>query len=70
MMADKPEGGRAAAPAAAGAKVIGAVLNDRDNPSRLAELDREPWRLSSIFPRQMADLRARLHRLPALKARI
>ena len=56
--------------AAAGANVIGAVLNDRDNPSLLTELDRETWRLSSMFPRQMANLRARLHRLPALKARI
>ena len=56
--------------AAVGANVIGAVLNDRDNPSLLAELDRETWRFSSLFPRQMANLRARLHRIPALKARI
>ena len=55
---------------AAGASVIGAVLNDRDNPSLLAELDRESWRLSTIFPRQMANLRARLHRIPTLRARI
>jgi Mrp family chromosome partitioning ATPase len=56
--------------AAAGATVIGAVLNDRDNPSLLAELDRETWRLSQMFPRQMAGLRSRLHRIPALRARI
>jgi Mrp family chromosome partitioning ATPase len=56
--------------AAVGANVIGAVLNDRDNPSLLAELDRETWRLSHLFPRQMAALRARMHRMPALQARI
>ena len=56
--------------AACGANVIGAVLNDRDNPSLLTELDRETWRLAKMFPRQMANLRARLHRIPSLKARI
>lgn len=56
--------------AAVGANVIGAVLNDRDNPSLLTELDRETWRLAKIFPRQMANLRAWLHRKPALLARI
>jgi Mrp family chromosome partitioning ATPase len=56
--------------AAVGARVIGAVLNDRENPSLLAELDRETGRLARFLPRQMANLRARLHRIPALKARI
>ncbi|MCX7380205.1 MAG: hypothetical protein NT133_02040 [Alphaproteobacteria bacterium] len=56
--------------AAVGANVIGAVLNDRDNPSLLSELDRETWRLSRLFPRHMAGLRSRLHRISALKARI
>ena len=56
--------------AAAGANLIGAVLNDRENPSLLSELDRETWRLGRMLPRQMAALRARLHRMPALTARI
>lgn len=56
--------------AAAGANLIGAVLNDRDNPSLLSELDRETWRLSRLLPRQMAALRARMRRLPVLTARI
>lgn len=56
--------------AAAGANLIGAVLNDRDNPSLLSELDRETWRFGRMFPRQMAALRARLHQMPVLTARI
>lgn len=56
--------------ASVGANVIGAVLNDRDNPSLLTELDRETWRLIKLFPRHMANLRAWMHRVPALMARI
>lgn len=56
--------------ASVGANVIGAVLNDRDNPSLLTELDRETWRLIKLFPRRMANLRTWMHRVPALMARI
>ncbi len=56
--------------AAARANLIGSVLNDRDNPSLLAELERETYRFSRFFPRTMAGLRARMHRSPVLSARI
>lgn len=54
----------------AGANLIGSILNDRDNPSLLAELDRETYRIGRLFPRSMAGLRARLHRSPILNARL
>lgn len=55
---------------AAGANLIGSILNDRDNPSLLAELDRETYRFAKILPRSMAALRARMHRSPILSARV
>jgi len=55
---------------AAGANLIGSILNDRDNPSLLAELDRETYRFAKAFPRSMAALRARMHRSPILSARV
>jgi Mrp family chromosome partitioning ATPase len=56
--------------AAAGANLIGAILNDRDNPSLLAELDRETYRFAKYFPDWMAGLRARMHRSPILTVRV
>ncbi len=56
--------------AAAGANLIGSILNDRDNPPLLAELDRETYRFAKYFPNWMADLRARMHRSPILTVRI
>ena len=41
-----------------------------DQDRLLAELDRETWRFSRLFPRRMAALRSRMHRVPALMARI
>ena len=55
---------------AAGANLIGAILNDRDNPSLLAELDRETYRFAKYFPDLMAGLRARMHRSPVLTVRV
>lgn len=54
----------------AGARLIGAVLNDRDNPPLLAELERETWRLNRILPNSMAALRARMRRSTTLNVRI
>ena len=54
----------------AGANLIGCILNDRENPSLLAELDRETYRFDKVLPRAMASLRSRLHRSPILGARI
>lgn len=56
--------------AAAGANLIGTILNDRDNPSLLAELDRETYRFAKYFPDWMAGLRARMHRSPILTVRV
>jgi hypothetical protein len=56
--------------AAGGANLIGAILNDRDNPSLLAELDRETYRFAKYFPDWMAGLRARMHRSPILTVRV
>jgi len=55
---------------AAGANLIGSILNDRDNPSLLAELDRQTYRFAKYFPNWMAGLRARMHRSPILTVRI
>ena len=54
----------------AGAKLLGAVMNDRDNPSLLAELEREADRLAKWLPRLMAALRVRLHRATLLSVRV
>jgi len=40
--------------------LIGSVLNDKSNPSLLAELQRETYRLNRILPGIMAKLRKRL----------
>jgi protein-tyrosine kinase len=56
--------------AAAGANLIGTILNDRDNPSLLAELDRETYRFAKYFPNWMAGLRTRMHRSPILTVRV
>jgi len=40
--------------------LIGSILNDKKNPSLLAELRRETYRLNRIFPTIMAKLRNRL----------
>ena len=54
----------------AGAHMLGSVLNDRDNPSLLAELQRETHRLSRWLPTSMARLRARLQSATLLGVRI
>lgn len=54
----------------AGARLLGAVMNDRDNPSLLAELERETHRLARRLPGLMARLRARLHRATLLSVRV
>ncbi len=54
---------------AAGARLIGSVMNDRDNPSLLTELERETYRLAPFLPRAMAALRNRLHRATMLAVR-
>lgn len=56
--------------AAAGANLIGSILNDRDNPTLLGELDRETYRFARYFPDWMGRLRARMHRSPILTARV
>ena len=55
---------------AAGARLIGAVLNDRDNPPLLAELERETYRFAPLLPRLMAAVRRRLQRATVLGVRI
>jgi len=55
---------------AAGARLIGSVMNDRDNPTLLAELERETYRLSPFLPRVFAALRVRMHRAPLLSVRV
>jgi len=56
--------------AATGANLIGSILNDRDSPSLLAELDRETYRVGKFFPKAMANLRGWMRRSPVLNARI
>lgn len=56
--------------ATAGARLIGAVMNDRDNPPLLAELERETYRLAPLLPRAMANLRRRLQRATVLSVKI
>ncbi len=54
---------------AAGARLLGTVMNDRDNPSLLTELERESYRLAPIMPRAMAALRGYLRRTPLMSVR-
>ena len=54
----------------AGARLIGTVMNDRDNPSLLSELERETYRLAPLLPRMMACLRGRLRRSTLLRLRV
>lgn len=53
----------------AGARLIGTVMNDRDNPSLLVELERQTYRLAPRLPRAMAALRGRLSRSTLLAVR-
>lgn len=53
----------------AGATLIGTVMNDRDNPSLLTELERETYRLAPMMPRAMAALRGWLHKSSLLTVR-
>ena len=39
------------------ARLIGALLNDRENPPLLSELERETFRLQKFFPNQMTKFR-------------
>ncbi len=55
---------------AAGARLIGTVLNDRDNPSLLSELERETYRVAPLLPRLMANLRGRMRRSALLGVRV
>lgn len=55
---------------AAGARLLGTVMNDRDNPPLLAELERESRRLSRLAPATMAALRAKMRRAPILSVRV
>lgn len=53
----------------AGARLIGTVMNDRDNPPLLAELERETYRLAPLFPRWMAAIRRKLQKATLLSVR-
>lgn len=55
---------------AAGANLIGTILNDRDNPSLRAELDRQTYRLNRLLPQTMGKLRRKIARSPLLSARV
>ena len=48
---------------------LGTVMNDRDNPSLLTELERETYRLAPVMPRVMAALRGCFRRMPVLTMR-
>lgn len=50
----------------AGAKLIGALLNDRENPALLAELERQTFRLQRFLPRRMAGMREWMRRSAVL----
>lgn len=54
---------------ACGARLLGTVMNDRDNPSLLNEMERETYRLSRVMPRAMAMLRGYVRKLPVLTVR-
>lgn len=51
------------------ARLLGTVMNNRDNPSLLTELERESYRLAPMMPRLMAGLRARLRHATLLSVR-
>jgi protein-tyrosine kinase len=46
--------------------LIGSIINDKNNPSLLTELQRETYRLDRIFPKLMAKIRKKLARLVLL----
>ncbi len=50
--------------------LIGSIINDKNNPSLLAELQRETYRLEHLFPRFMANLRKKLAGLVLLNISI
>jgi Mrp family chromosome partitioning ATPase len=50
--------------------LIGTVINDKSNPSLLAELQRETYRLNHLFPNVMAMLRKKLASLVLLNISI
>jgi len=50
--------------------LIGSVINDKSNPSLLAELHRETYRLNHLFPNVMARLRKKLASLVLLNISI
>lgn len=50
--------------------LIGSVLNDKNNPSLLAELRRETYRLNAYFPVLMAKLRKKLASSTLLKVSV
>lgn len=54
----------------AGARLIGTVMNDRDNPTLLTELERETYRLAPRLPRAMAMFRDYLRRSTLLTVRV
>lgn len=53
----------------AGAKLLGTVLNDRDNPSLLAEMEREAGRLEGMAPGLVRRIRSGLRRSSLLGQR-
>lgn len=55
---------------AAGANLVGTILNDRDNQSLRAELDRQTYRFNRFMPKAMAALRLRISRSPLIGARV
>jgi hypothetical protein len=55
---------------AARASVIGSVLNDRDNPPLLSELQREINRLSRFMPRRTPRWGRSLERFATLTVRV
>lgn len=46
--------------------LIGSIINDKNNPSLLTELQRETYRLNRFFPKMMAKLRKKLASLVLL----
>lgn len=54
----------------AGAKLVGTVLNDRDNPSLLAEMERELGRIERLAPRLVRRIRGGLRRSSLLGQRM
>lgn len=56
--------------AAAGARLIGAVMNDHHNPPLLAELERELLRVAPFLPRLAAAIRKRLRNATLLTVRV